>query len=363
LSNEAGPTGPTGPQGLPGPTGPSGGPIGPTGPQGIVGPTGPMGPTGLAGAAGATGPAASTKRFIAIGPSDYFYISSNGYDWTTTPAPTLSPVDTWNAVHYANGIYVAAGGNRVASSKQVIYTSPDAINWTLRHTENTNSLGYIIENIVYGNGIWVAQELQGRAFYSSDNAVTWNSMYPGGNITDITYANGNFLIVGYNLAKKSTNGSTWTNITLPVTDVTWSGCAYHNGLYFIFRDNNAQYLTSPDLITWTARTHPQPFSNAKVGVSARGILVTAVQNNNVVYGTADGINWKTFTMQLNYPGLTGTNGNAAETNWKNGTYGDGKWIFGSQQSNAVYMSENGQTWFNSVIPGMSIIRSTAYGEF
>jgi hypothetical protein len=312
---------------------------------------------------GSGGGESITKRFIAIGPSDYFYISSNGYDWTTTPAPTLSPVDTWNAVHYANGIYVAAGGNNVSSSKQVIYTSTDAINWTLRHTENTNTLGYRIENIVYGNDIWVAQELQGRAFYSSDNAETWNSMYPGGNITDITYADGNFLIVGYNLAKKSTNGSTWTNITLPVTDVTWNGCSYHNGLYFIFQNNSSVYLTSPDLTTWTQRTHPQPFSNAKVGVSARGILVTAVQNHNVVYGTADGINWKTFTMQLNFPGLTGNGGNPTETGWQNGTYGDGKWIFGSKNSNAVYMSENGQTWFNSVIPGMSIIRSTAYGEF
>jgi hypothetical protein len=316
----------------------------------------------LAGEKGPAG-ASTTKRFIAVGPSDYFYISSNGYDWTTTPAPTLSPVDTWNAVHYANGIYVAAGGNRVASSKQVIYTSPDAINWTLRHTENTNTLGYRIENIVYGNGIWVAQELQGRVFYSSNNGVTWNSMYPGGNILDITYADGSFLLVGYNLAKKSTNGSTWTNITLPVSDVTWNGCSYHNGLYFIFQNNSSVYLTSPDLTTWTQRTHPQPFSNAKVGVSARGILVTAVQNHNVVYGTADGINWKTFTMQLNFPGLTGNGGNALETDWTNGTYGDGKWIFGSEQSNAIYMSENGQTWFNSVIPGISIIRSTAYGEF
>ena len=258
---------------------------------------------------------------------------------------------------------MAAGGNRVASSKQVIYTSPDAINWTLRHTENTNTLGYRIENIVYGNGIWVAQELQGRVFYSSNNGVTWNSMYPGGNILDITYADGSFLLVGYNLAKKSTNGSTWTNITLPVSDVTWNGCSYHNGLYFIFQNNSSVYLTSPDLTTWTQRTHPQPFSNAKVGVSARGILVTAVQNHNVVYGTADGINWKTFTMQLNFPGLTGNGGNALETDWTNGTYGDGKWIFGSEQSNAIYMSENGQTWFNSVIPGISIIRSTAYGEF
>jgi hypothetical protein len=366
LSNEAGPTGPTGPQGLPGATGPSGGPTGPTGPQGIVGPTGPMGPTGLAGAAGATGPAASTKRFIAIGPSDYFYISSNGYDWTTTPAPVLSPVDTWNAVYYANGIYVAAGGGNATSSKQVIYTSPDAITWTLRYTENTNIANTGIKNIVYGNGIWIAQESSGyrRLFYSTNNGVTWNNLSsPGGNHFQITYGNGVFLLVGFNVAKKSTNATTWTDITLPITSVSWNGCSYHNGLYFIFQNNSSVYLTSPDLTTWTQRTHPHPFSNAKVGISSRGILVTAVQYHNVVYGTADGINWKTFTMQRNFPGLVGDDGNPLETNWRNGTYGDGKWIFASQQSNAIYMSENGQTWFNSVIPGMSIINSTAYGEF
>jgi hypothetical protein len=82
-----------------------------------------------------------------------------------------------------------------------------------------------------------------------------------------------------------------------------------------------------------------------------------------VQGTADGINWKSFTTQLNFPGLTGTGGNATEMGWQNGTYGDGKWIFGSRGSNAIFMSENGQTWFNSVIPGISNISSTAYGEF
>ena len=310
--------------------------------------------------------ASITKRFIAIGPSDYFYISSNGYDWTTTPAPVLSPVDTWNAVHYANGIYVAAGGGNATSSKQVIYTSPDAITWTLRYTENTNIAGDGIKNIIYGNGIWIAHEPSGyrRLFYSTNNGVTWTNLSsPGGNHLKITYGNGNFLLVGYNMAKKSTNGSTWTDITLPVTSVTWFGCSYHNGLYFIFQENNSLYLTSPDLTTWTQRTHPQPFGNAKVGVSARGILVTATQYQNTMHGTADGINWKTFTMQLNFPGLVGNGGNALETNWRNGTYGDGKWLFGSTESNAIYMSENGQTWFNSVIPGMSIIRSTAYGEF
>jgi hypothetical protein len=315
---------------------------------------------------GSGGGASITKRFIAVGPSDYFYISSNGYDWTTTPAPTLSPVDTWNAVHYANGIYVAAGGGNATSSKQVIYTSPDAITWTLRYTENTNIAGDGIKNIIYGNGIWIAHEPSGyrRLFYSTNNGVTWTNLSsPGGNHLKITYGNGNFLLVGYNMAKKSTNGSTWTDITLPVTSVTWFGCSYHNGLYFIFQENNSLYLTSPDLTTWTQRTHPQSFGNAKVGVSARGILVTATQYQNTMHGTADGINWKTFTMQLNFPGLVGNGGNALETNWRNGTYGDGKWLFGSTESNAIYMSENGQTWFNSVIPGMSIISSTAYGEF
>jgi hypothetical protein len=348
LSNEAGPTGPTGPQGL-------------------FGPTGPIGPTGAAGPVGATGPGAITKRFIAIGPAGSFYISSNGYDWTTTPAPTLPSVTgTWNCVHYANGIFVAAGGGDSATSPQVIYTSPNGIDWTFRFTEPGNSGASPIRNIVYGNGIWVAQEPAGfrKIYYSTDNGVTWTKISsPGGNHLEITYGNGNFLLVGYNTAKKSTNGSTWTDITLPVANISWVSCAYSNGLYFIFEENSTTYLTSPDLINWTSRTHPTSAGNAKVCNAQTDILVTVIFNHNAIFGTHNGIDWKEFGANQLYPGMGALGNRLAETSFRKLIYGDGKFIAGSSVSNSIVMSEDPTRWVWRRLPGISFIRSMAYGEF
>jgi hypothetical protein len=316
---------------------------------------------------GSGGGASITKRFIAIGPAGSFYISSNGYDWTTTPAPTLPSVTgTWNCVHYANGIFVATGGGDSTTSPQVIYTSPNGIDWTYRFEEPGNVGASPIRNIVYGNGIWVAQEAAGfrKIYYSTDNGVTWTKISsPGGNHLEITYGNGNFLLVGYNMAKKSTNGSTWTDITLPITDVQWGSCAYSNGLYFIFQDNSTTYLTSPDLINWTSRTHSTSAGNAKVCNAQTDILVTVIFNHNAVFGTHNGINWKQFGVSQLYPGMGDSGNQIAETSFRKLVYGDGKFIAGSAASNSIVMSEDPTRWVWRRLPGISFIRSMAYGEF
>ena len=265
-----------------------------------------------------------------------------------------SPVDFpfVNKVAFAKGLFVSVGSG--------IHTSPDGINWTKRSSDNT------LEDITYGNGIFVAVGFTGAILTSSDG-LSW--IYRSTNnesLNAVTYGNGVFVVVG-NLGTilTSTDGAEWTardsgttywidiisygngtfvaidgigTILNSVDGITWTAnvsedtkslydITYYNGTFMAVGEFGT-ILTSPDGLSWTSRDSgiDSDFSGVTYG---NGIFV--VVGHTGLSTSADGISWTSRSS-----GTTHTLHNV--------TYGNDTFVAVGAYGTTIVTSPDGITW-------------------
>jgi hypothetical protein len=125
--------------------------------------------------------------------NDNMAYSSDGVNWTAMKNP-LGRKNNINNIVYGNGKFIAVGWDT-----KTAYSS-DGINWTV-----AESITYVpiysnrSNSIVYGNGKFVAVGNSGKMAYSSDG-ITWvtiaDSTFGTVDIYDIAFGNGKFVVVG-----------------------------------------------------------------------------------------------------------------------------------------------------------------------
>lgn len=192
----------------------------------------------------------------------------------------------------------------------------------------------------------------GRILTAWGNGVSFPSgWFPYG----ILFAN-NLYLVG------ATNGT--TNAIYTSTDrVTWTqrvtglagtpvSIAFGNGIYVAALSQGSNFMTSPDGITWTARTRPTQMltgssstQNFEVAFGNGYFVATGENSGNSnmagVWYSTDGINWTANNVQT-----TGTGYNATVAYGSIG--GTNYWVAAGATSSvtnaAVWYSTNGTTW-------------------
>jgi hypothetical protein len=209
-------------------------------------------------------------QFVSVGSvlGAQVFTSIDGLTWTSrTPAST----DSWDNVHYGNGLWVAVALNSYTSG--AIMTSPDGITWTSR-TLPAGVGG--LSGITYGKGVWVATTIATPAtFIISYDGITWSDLstgfgsytifYQNGIFTTgyhystdglnwfttganiypraITYGNGYFIGViesGVNRIYYSQNGISWTG--LPVSNTTFLGVTFGDNTFVAVGQNGTNRI-------------------------------------------------------------------------------------------------------------------------
>jgi hypothetical protein len=193
-----------------------------------------------------------------VGEATTVLTSSDAVSWTSRSSGPLALFD----VIYAEGVYIAVGGNRGsanAPTSGIILRSADAVSWTRPEV----SLEGAVLSIAYGEGTFlaVAQTFYGApGLWISEDGYSWQPRNANVTYTPdarVAYGQGVWVLAG------SGNGGIYTgigNVAISTNLQSWSqvvsnsaavsGIVYGSGKFVMTRADGT-VLISPDGRTWT----------------------------------------------------------------------------------------------------------------
>ena len=185
--------------------------------------------------------------FVAVGTDNAMYSTDGGKNWLIADPPP--PSGTWISVTYGdNNRYVA-----VSSEGYIMQRSIDDSTWHLLISQPTG----IWQCVTYGNGMYVCAELNGNFIYSQ-YGTSWSQIsIPSTDINwnSVTYGNGKFVAIGYNTVTldgcsvNSTNGVSWSYASDPQQG-QWKSVTYTKP--YLFNPADLVYIdVAPLIITST----------------------------------------------------------------------------------------------------------------
>jgi len=223
----------------------------------------------------------SGNLFVAVADNGKIATSEDGDTWSEQASGTSAEL---RSVAYGNNIFVIVGFS-------VILTSDDGTQWFPQSIPGWP--GFILFDIVYGNGLFVAVGGSGTAFTSPDG-INWTP-HATGDISEkkaITYGNGKFVAVGSSgKIITSENGINWTIQDSKVSGNIYS-VAFGNNR-FVASESNYNIIYSDDGITWEIGTQTQGMTDI---VFSNGIFVGTT--SGIIKYSLDGITFTTVSNQL-----------------------------------------------------------------
>ncbi len=273
--------------------------------------------------------------FVAIaqtGSGNRVMTSSDGVNWATSSGV---PNSTWVSVTYGNGTFVAVG----SSGAVMTASSSNPASWTARTAAAANNWN----SVTYGNGLFVAVSSTGTAnrVMTSTDGINWTSQNTTGNDQfwiSVTYGDGQFVAVGGNAVMTSTNGTSWTAQT-PGSSLTYNMVAYGNGTFVaVANGGTVETASSSNVTSWTPRTgaggndwSAVAYGNGLFVAVACGISSTCnTTSGNRVMTSPDGISW---TLQAS----------AVDTiQWEGLAYGNGMFVSVSDSGSGNRIMTSGQ---------------------
>lgn len=206
--------------------------------------------------AACTGVSHGLGRFVAVGGGSS-YVSTDGVTWTQYSLPT----DQFRRVDYVGGLFVATGWTNFFVPR--IATSTDGQSWTSRTIADSPATA-TPEGTAYGGGVYVmaCRSVAGnnRVLRSTDGE-TWDQVNtPTNGWLSVAYGNGVFVCTRSAGATTrimySSDGSSWTSAAGTHTNtLAYNSVVFGNGIFLASADGNT-FATSSDGVTWTDRTVP-----------------------------------------------------------------------------------------------------------
>lgn len=198
--------------------------------------------------------------------------------------------------------------------------------------------------IAYGSGVFCISGSGWSA--TSPDGVTW--IYSTSFTTSVAgvgfaYCNDRFIkCFTKAYCQTSTNGLTWTDTTLPLSQ-PWMTPVYLNGAYYIFGNNVTTYAYSTDGVTWVSKTLPTGVATALVAAAyGNGLyIVTGYVSATVsgsYYTSTDGVNW---TLGTAFPSF----------GICNITFGNGVFVAVGASGSLLATSTDGFNWTTHATPG------------
>lgn len=295
------------------------------------------------------------SHYVAVGDSGKLGGSETAASWAQETSNFGT--ETINAVGSGNGVFVAVG-NCAAGAPGKISTAPvpSVGPWTSRTSNTANDVN--IQSLKYGGGLWVAGCSNSKVITSSDDGVTWavgaaTNISDGFGISGIAYDGSSVWIAtsnGDGTLKSSTAPATsWTSRTSQFGVTSIRG-ATHDGTNFIIVGSNGKISTSPDGVTWTARTSDVAGNHINAVAAGNGNVIAVAGSGKLCRSTDNGVTWSALTDIFAGSTILGI------------TYGNGVWVAVGASGKLATSTNNGDS-FSNVTSSFSTtqINGVAYG--
>ncbi|CAB4958685.1 MAG: hypothetical protein F2837_11490 [Actinobacteria bacterium] len=297
-----------------------------------------------------------------------FTVSSTSMAGASPPSATVPAAPTSLQGYRGNGsaeIGFTAGANGGAAITNYKYSTDNGGSWTAFSPAVTTpsvTIGGLTNDTTYSVKLRAVNSAGDGAVSDAVsvtpadvNAINWTGRTAPetNNWTSVAYGNGQFVALSWNGTNRvmtSPDGITWTARSTPSSE--WKAVTYGNGQFVAVADYGTDLvMTSPDGITWTARTAATTsyWSGLTFG---NGVFVAVAWSGDTdrVMTSPDGITW---TVQ-----------SAAEQNgWKSVTFGNGTFV--AVSFNGTYRamtSTDGITWTAQSAASASNWNNVTYGN-
>ena len=234
--------------------------------------------------------------FCAVG-NNVIATSPDGMTWTVRTPPANR---AWVNILWTGKLFVIHNTENYPNCYTAV--SPDGINWTL--SAALPSTQFKIESIAYGKGIFTA--LGGTNASYSYNGLDWiqGADISTGNWTATAWNGKVFVAADDDRSLTSVNGIDWVLNAGALSGGSgsnvWSSICW-NGSIFLAVDafTTSLSFTSPDGITWTARTKPAFTTNA-VAWTGSVFVIASYNPSNSIWVSPDGITWTSYAVPAHY---------------------------------------------------------------
>jgi hypothetical protein len=238
-------------------------------------------------------------------------------------------------------------------STSAYFVEPKMIYSTPPFTQITSTTSVLaISNswigIEYGKGLWMAIPDGNATISTTTDGSTWTSITlpTVGSWTDIAYGNNFWVIIssgggltetGSRVLYSASQGQSWRSSALP-SKTTWSAIAYGDGNFVAIANgtNSAAYSTNFGG-TWTTATLPgSNLSWTGVAYGSGIFVAVATGTGTAARSTNGGATWSSISLPVS-------------TAWSDVDYGNGRFVAVSSSSNITAYSFDGVTWYSSNI--------------
>jgi hypothetical protein len=284
--------------------------------------------------------------------------------WSSATAPNSN---NWRGITYSPslGLFCVTSDGSGPTGRAM--TSPDGINWTA-HTISADAFADIIWVEGLGLFITVGNPQANTAVSTSPDGVNWTvRSATSGNASSVAWSPA----LGYMIAPirgdaahvyKSTNGTTWSAVASTggnslTQRIIWDDV--HNNFIAITDSGVAttSAYTSPDGVTWTARTIPSALTLFGITINPSGVCVAVALSgtNRTIRSDDGGVTWTAHAASNEQP------------EWEAVCWDDTDGVFiavaavGTTSSGIIMTSPDGITWTSKTAPANVNFRGVVYG--
>ena len=213
---------------------------------------------------------------------------------------SVVPSFIYEDVAYGNDIYVAVGVAAINAATTLAYYSMNGTNWL----SLTLPASLVYKFVKFENGLFIAggvadTGLATTSYITSVNGINWVSrVFPTSALRyDLAYSFGLWIspaTTATSVLHTSPDGITWTARTLPSAS-NWKIICTSGSLVLVVAPSSTIAATSPDGITWTSRTLASTVGSLLSATYGAGLFVVA-DSTNIINTSPDGITWTSRTV-------------------------------------------------------------------